>query len=203
MVTERPPENTLAEHIGLELKRVELELAVANARIKTLENERGIDVLTGLPNRLFLKSRLGKLIEELNYNREGEVRKSVPIGIIVFQIDLKGLKSFNKNGQVEGDKALVAFADLLRHTARNNDMVFRIGGDEFIAIFPIESKATGTDLKEVFEGVVERIQDALSNTAYMGYSIIRKGENLTTDELLITADQEMVKNKKKEKTEGK
>ena len=37
----------------------------------------------------------------------------------------------------------------------------------------------------------------------MGYSIIRKGENLTTDELLITADQEMVKNKKKEKTEGK
>lgn len=53
----------------------------------------------------------------------------------VVLIDLDGFKPFNdRHGHAAGDQLLVAFADVLRGAVGDNDLVFRIGGDEFLLI---------------------------------------------------------------------
>ncbi|GAA4535100.1 hypothetical protein GCM10023161_08080 [Mycobacterium paraffinicum] len=49
--------------------------------------------------------------------------------------DLDNFKRYNdRHGHQAGDEVLVAFADALRRSARKDDIVFRIGGDEFLLL---------------------------------------------------------------------
>jgi diguanylate cyclase (GGDEF)-like protein len=51
----------------------------------------------------------------------------------VVLIDLDSFKNYNdRYGHQAGDELLVAFADALRWSVRKGDIVFRIGGDEFL-----------------------------------------------------------------------
>ncbi|SPM36886.1 Two-component response regulator, PleD family, consists of two REC domains and a diguanylate cyclase (GGDEF) domain, partial [Mycobacterium rhizamassiliense] len=53
----------------------------------------------------------------------------------VVLIDLDNFKTYNdRHGHEAGDQLLVAFADALRWSARKEDVVFRIGGDEFLVM---------------------------------------------------------------------
>jgi diguanylate cyclase (GGDEF)-like protein len=50
-------------------------------------------------------------------------------------VDLNGFKLINDRlGHAEGDRALVATADVMRSTLRSRDIIPRLGGDEFIVI---------------------------------------------------------------------
>lgn len=49
--------------------------------------------------------------------------------------DLDNFKRYNdRHGHEAGDEVLVAFADALRRSARKDDIIFRIGGDEFLLL---------------------------------------------------------------------
>ncbi len=92
------------------------------------------DGLTGLYNqrqfRLMLK-------EEMTRAR----RYAKPLTLLMFDVD--NFKLFNDTyGHFKGDKALVGVAEILRESMRECDMVFRYGGEEFIAILP----ETGLDV---------------------------------------------------------
>ena len=53
----------------------------------------------------------------------------------VVLLDLDDFKGYNdRHGHEAGDQLLVAFADALRESARKDDIVFRIGGDEFLVL---------------------------------------------------------------------
>ena len=82
------------------------------------------DALTGLYNRLFSENAVNKLI------------KAGHIGT-VFMIDMDNFKAINDEyGHIAGDNVLKMMADTLRSaSASNNDILCRIGGDEFIAFF--------------------------------------------------------------------
>ncbi len=81
------------------------------------------DQLTGLYNRTFLEKKL----KEINSSRK------VPVGLIM--IDLNGLKLINDGfGHPAGDKMLKRTARVLREACREDDIVGRWGGDEFIII---------------------------------------------------------------------
>lgn len=84
------------------------------------------DPLTQLANRRLLKEYLGKLISIF-------VRRK-SYGALLF-IDLDGFKVINdKNGHDVGDATLIEVAERLNSIARNEDIVSRVGGDEFVVL---------------------------------------------------------------------
>ncbi|WP_394791538.1 diguanylate cyclase domain-containing protein [Rhodoferax sp.] len=60
-------------------------------------------------------------------------RKAAPCSLVFF--DLDKFKAINDNfGHAEGDKALLAFADQMRRSFRDADIIARLGGDEFVVL---------------------------------------------------------------------
>jgi diguanylate cyclase (GGDEF)-like protein/PAS domain S-box-containing protein len=106
------------------------------------------DQLTGLPNRLYLAAHLPGAIDEAK--RTGNM-------LAVLFLDLDRFKHINDSrGHETGDKLLKAVAQRIRATMRNEDVVVRMGGDEFIVVLKTVS---GTDQVSDAAG---RITEALS-----------------------------------------
>lgn len=101
----------------------------------------------------------------------------------VVLLDLDQFKRYNDHhGHEAGDELLVAFADALRWSVRKDDIVFRIGGDEFLLML------IGADRREA-EQVVERLRHYWADSGgRVGFSAgIAAGEG----DLLRLADQHM------------
>jgi diguanylate cyclase (GGDEF)-like protein/PAS domain S-box-containing protein len=92
------------------------------------------DHLTGLPNRLYLAASLPGLL--------AEAKKSETMLAVLF-LDLDRFKHVNDSrGHETGDKLLKTVAQRVRATVRAQDIVVRMGGDEFVVIL---RGITGTD----------------------------------------------------------
>lgn len=84
------------------------------------------DALTGLPNRHLLQERLDFLL------RDAE-RQHSPLAVCY--LDLDGFKAINdQHGHDAGDALLRGVAQRLNEQRRGNDVVARIGGDEFVVV---------------------------------------------------------------------
>lgn len=84
------------------------------------------DPLTGLPNRRLLVDRMEKTMQHVSRNH---------CMMALMYIDLDGFKNINdQHGHQCGDELLKMVADRLLSTAREEDTVTRIGGDEFIML---------------------------------------------------------------------
>lgn len=76
----------------------------------------------------------------------------------VVLIDLDDFKAYNDNhGHHAGDELLIRFAEALRASVRQQDMAFRIGGDEFLLLIVDADHAEA-------ERVVERVREKWSKT---------------------------------------
>jgi len=101
------------------------DLTEANRR---LEEMASTDVLTGLPNRRHAMQRLAQLWEESQV-------ESIPLACMM--IDADGFKRINDTyGHDAGDLVLRELATNLRDAVRSDDVVCRLGGDEFLIICP-------------------------------------------------------------------
>ncbi|MDA0840998.1 MAG: GGDEF domain-containing protein [Planctomycetota bacterium] len=86
------------------------------------------DELTGLFNRRYIYERID---EEISRSR----RYQRPFALIYF--DLDGFKEVNDRwGHESGDALLRQAAKCLRNTMRREDMLARVGGDEFLGLLP-------------------------------------------------------------------
>jgi len=86
------------------------------------------DQLTGLNNRYFLQIFINKTLSEIK-------RHDLPLSLIM--IDLDKFKPINDNfGHEQGDTVLVKIADTLKNNSRLEDIVVRLGGDEFLLVLP-------------------------------------------------------------------
>ncbi|OWW18305.1 EAL domain-containing protein [Noviherbaspirillum denitrificans] len=94
------------------------------------------DSLTGLPNRALLFEYCGHLIAMANRAQTGG-------GAVLF-IDLDRFKPINDlYGHETGDKVLQEVARRLQSCTRKEDIVSRLGGDEFIVVLPRVDSAYG------------------------------------------------------------
>lgn len=121
-------------------------LTDANQRLDALANT---DALTGLPNRRQCMERLTQAWAEAD-------RHGAPLSCIM--LDADGFKQVNDtHGHDAGDEVLRALATCLRHSVRNDDLVCRLGGDEFFIICP----NTGRDGVMMVAETVRREVNAL------------------------------------------
>ena len=98
--------------------------SLQQAMVKIIDN----DALTGLFNRKFAMEKLNQLTQTTNQAQSK---------IVLMFIDLDNFKQMNDvHGHHEGDQTLCAIANHLKSCVRKDDIVARIGGDEFIIIFP-------------------------------------------------------------------
>jgi len=86
------------------------------------------DALTELGNRRLLTERLGPLTD---------AAADTDTDLICVMIDMDNFKSVNDTlGHAVGDELLVVLASLLKATTRQDDLVVRLGGDEFTVLMP-------------------------------------------------------------------
>jgi diguanylate cyclase (GGDEF)-like protein len=105
------------------------------------------DHLTGLPNRLLFRLRLGEAIEEAAAT-EGR--------LAVMLMDLDHFKEINDSlGHHVGDQLLAAVGPRLADTLREDDLMARLGGDEFGVLVPgIHEDSTATAIAQrLIEGL--------------------------------------------------
>jgi diguanylate cyclase (GGDEF)-like protein/PAS domain S-box-containing protein len=150
------------------------------------------DALTGLPNRLLLEDRLNVAIAQAR--RSGQP-------LLVASMDVDRLKVVNDTlGHATGDKLLGAVAQRLRKVVRDGDTIARVGGDEFILLFPGGAHAQdagviGAKILDVFRRPFLLDAQEVNVTTSVGFSVYPSdGDDGET--LLRNADAAMYKAKK-------
>jgi diguanylate cyclase (GGDEF)-like protein/PAS domain S-box-containing protein len=142
------------------------------------------DVLTGLPNRLFLQTRLPKILNQAALSRR-------ILGVAYLDID--HFKNINDSGgHASGDQLLRIIAKRLQACVSESDMVVRMGGDEFVvvlALMPdiesIEMVAARLQVAIQAPMVIDNIQ--LSVSASIGIAVYPQ-DGIEMDSLLKFAD---------------
>lgn len=154
------------------------------------------DTMTGVLNR-----RAGMEL----LSREFELSKANNRNIVICFVDMDRLKMINDTfGHKEGDKALVNVAKILRDNINKTDFVVRMGGDEFLIVFP---ETTMKEVNKTWYEICKGVEDANGHSdkyklslSYGFYEYSREMQKeMSINDLIIKADEEMYKKKMKKK----
>ena len=114
-------------------------------------------------------------------------------------MDLDHLKTANdKFGHQEGDRYLKTTASVLTAAARDEDYVFRYGGDEFLLLFSEKNRSQVTDL---LKDTGEKLKQYSSDKNFpfimsISFGVAQCSEAETAEELLSLADRRMYEQKR-------
>ncbi len=160
------------------------------------------DALTALPNRRAVERRLASLASR--------VATGESLGATVCFVDLDDFKRVNDTrGHGAGDDLLVAVARRLEGLARagTDDLVGRLGGDEFIVVADGDpsrvSLPLSTRIAEAFADPFTLSGDPVSVSASVGLASASPSELHTVDELLTRADHAMYADKRRHATDAR
>jgi diguanylate cyclase (GGDEF)-like protein len=153
---------------------------------KEVEMESMQDTLTKVYNRRYLEKTEKDWVEEI---------------VIVFIFDLDYLKEINDNhGHDVGDRYIIKAAEVLKKTFRKQDIISRIGGDEFVALIktkPEEQEHAVRRILYTLELNIRSINRDLSPKLSISYGYAVK--EVSFEEALKEADKKMYENKKMKK----
>ena len=128
-------------------------VAISNASLhQTVSRQAYSDMVTGLPNRRALDERLEE--EVIKARRTGNT-------FAVIMLDVDGFKAVNDtHGHLSGSRMLVEVARVLRSCVRDDDVLVRYGGDEYVVL--LVGIDSGGGLK-----VAERIRRAVEDHRFL------------------------------------
>ena len=121
------------------------------------------DPLTGLPNRYVLEPMIAEATE---------AARAGVLSVVAF-LDLDNFKLVNDSaGHVAGDEVLVQVAGLLKDALRADDLLVRMGGDEFAVLFRNTNTEAASQVAERLRRAVEGAQIVAGGRHfYLGASI--------------------------------
>jgi diguanylate cyclase (GGDEF)-like protein len=161
------------------------EAAVATGRQPHLDQLAHQDLLTGLPNRLFLAAHLPGALEQAR-------RACRQLAVLFLDFDHFNHVNDSRRGHETGDKLMQTLSERLRAAVPADDLVVRMGGDEFVIIVrsahsPEGASEIATRLKEALAVPVTVDGRVFVTTASIGVSLYpRDGNDMC--ELLRNAD---------------
>jgi diguanylate cyclase (GGDEF)-like protein len=167
------------------IERKRLELALRRMALQ--------DDLTGLYNRRGFFHRAMYRLRDAR--REGK-------GAVLLMGDMDGLKQVNDTlGHLEGDRALVEIAGTLRETFREEDVIARMGGDEFAVLAVMKSNRVCDVVRAVLSRLRTRLAKLSPPSGYrlsmsVGYAAAEADGEVNLDTLLRQADRSLYEQKR-------
>ena len=128
------------------------------------QNEAVTDALTGLGNRNYAANRIARLIADGHFGA-------------LFTIDIDNFKQINDAfGHIAGDKTLQVFAETLRKAAKPEDVICRLGGDEFIVFLTdvFDRSEAGQEAQNILDMLTEdlkKLRDGNTISVSLGIAI--------------------------------
>jgi diguanylate cyclase (GGDEF)-like protein len=162
----------------------------------SLNEKMNIDHLTGLYNRKYLDAYVEDLLSVYK-NVQGTEYNAC---FAALMLDIDSFKSINDTyGHLQGDKALITAAALLKKSVRRGDFVARYGGDEFMIVLDRCGPQTP-------ERVIRRLQDNVRRYNFeskhpyelkfsIGYKLFTNVRGLSAKDVFAKIDELMYKNK--------
>ncbi|WEK47217.1 MAG: diguanylate cyclase [Candidatus Andeanibacterium colombiense] len=147
------------------------------------------DPLTGLLNRRGALAQLKHAMSEQGAWQHG---------VAAAFIDLDGFKAVNDTfGHDEGDRCLIKIAAGLRKALRSDDVIARMGGDEFLALFPASSEEAVKDVLLRIQREIDCVAqgESWSISASLGVALVPPGAQLAPNRVIAEADRLMYRAK--------
>ena len=170
----------------------EIEYVVCSAQDITERKEREEkikylsyrDQLTDLYNRRFLQEELQRL----------DTERQLPISFIM--VDVNGLKIINDSlGHEKGDELLIKTGEILQEAVREEDILARYGGDEFVILLPqTENESAQKIVERLNEKTLGTKKDELCISLGLGCATKTDIEQ-DVEEILQKADDNMYRDK--------
>jgi diguanylate cyclase len=144
------------------------------------------DTLTGLLNRRRMADQMHKeLLQARSSHR--------PLSVLLLDID--NFKSINDQfGHGRGDQVIIATGEILRANVRQQDLIARWGGEEFLILQPGADVAAARETAErvrqaIFGYLVRHELDGAPVTVTIGVATLLDGETL--EEIIHRADESL------------
>jgi diguanylate cyclase (GGDEF)-like protein len=189
--TEKQLLNDISDQLAIALQQARLyqqlqqELQQRISLQEQLNYNASHDKLTGLGNREKLVKRLEETIQRYQSDLQGK--------FAVLFLDLNDFKSVNDTfGHTIGDQLLVVVAQRLKNCLREDDLVARFGGDEFVIILEhLENEQGAIEVvHRIHQAIAQSIiinQIELEITTSIGI-VFSDPQYTTTDPILRDAD---------------
>lgn len=206
-VSVTPTEGPLHRGSIKETIRIEWENVAVQKELREQLAAAKIDPLTGFPNRSALEDDIARYTEHSEYTGQE---------YLVVVLDVNNLKIANDKSEDKhtiGDKYLRGISDAIRENIYPGDAAYRVGGDEFIVLIPVDehtpevevfqSKYSNRINKTVVELVDPDVDKVLRSNGYKPYVAagVAKWDSRAErfGDVLISADRIMYDKKEESK----
>ena len=176
---------SIADRLGAMLSNIRLRVRLESDAIR--------DPLTALYNRRHMESYLRREL------RLAAAKKN-PLSVIL--VDIDHFKKINDaHGHDVGDEVLIAVATELARSVRTDDMVCRLGGEEFLVVLPTLGSAGAMEMAEELRRRISSLDSASYKNSLPSVSISSGVASYPTDgstpqELMVKADRALYRAKK-------
>ncbi len=180
------PAETDANRLRQQMAELRTQLETAQTRLKKMEIESLVDSLTGVANRRAMENNLNQRLAE--WQRYGSY-------FSILLIDFDSFKQVNDNhGHEAGDKLLGEISQLIGSNLRRSDLLYRMGGDEFVVILPNtngeQAQTTAERLcRQTEQHEIHFRQKSITTTISIGIAQVEVND--TFEAILRKADERM------------